>query len=432
MKKLPPALVCGLAIRIVAALGLGVARLLTSADSFPVRFFLASDGLYVAADVLALVGFLELASRTSGRVRTGLNIAAVASALGLLDTVFWLCVDYFQPHGSWIGTLGEYTWFALALMLVAGVAVAASVRSPKAAIAGILVELVCNPVPPLANRMWHGLSSYKLSISLMHGLQLAQAITVVVLVMFAADDREPARSPQAAVDGLRVIASALWLRVIAAVGVAGLTLLLMLGHAGEGALGVLKLAMISGAVINLISLAMLARGAIGVLGAAVAELPSWPIAACAAGTLWCLGVALHQLPYTYRMLYGSHESDSFGFLPDAQQYVQALALAVPLVATAAIAVIATAIAGFASRRGLEQLRAEAQGKGFGFVALMLGTVAVQQWLVPKADSLGGFAFMTLLAAGAGLAATVMMARLCTRAADSVHAEPGLPTATLRA
>jgi len=63
---------------------------------------------------------------------------------------------------------------------------------------------------------------------------------------------------------------------------------------------------------------------------------------------------------------------------------------------------------------------------------MLGTVAVQQWLVPKADSLGSFAFMTLLAAGAGLAATVMMARLCTRAADSVHAEPGLPTATLRA
>ena len=61
---------------------------------------------------------------------------------------------------------------------------------------------------------------------------------------------------------------------------------------------------------------------------------------------------------------------------------------------------------------------------------MLSSVAIQQWMLPNAKSLGSFAGMTLLAAGAGLYATILMAKLCTLAADAVDREPGLPTAKL--
>ena len=148
----------------------------------------------------------------------------------------------------------------------------------------------------------------------------------------------------------------------------------------------------------------------------------------AAGTLWCLGVGLYQLPYTYRMLYSSQYDDAF--TGNTQEILQALSLAVPLVALGAIAIIATAIAGFAARRGLDQLRAEAQGKGTAFFLLMLVSIAVQSWLLPDAGSLGSFGMFTLAAAVAALVATVQMARLCALAADSLHAEPPLPKATV--
>jgi hypothetical protein len=130
----------------------------------------------------------------------------------------------------------------------------------------------------------------------------------------------------------------------------------------------------------------------------------------------------------FRMLYGNRDSYAYG--GDTPEILQALTIAGPLVAIGAIAVIATSIGGFAARRGLDQLRAEAQGKGAAFVGLMLANVALQSWLLPKADSLGSFVGMTFASAAFALWATVQMARLCTLAADSLHAEPPLPKATL--
>jgi hypothetical protein len=128
------------------------------------------------------------------------------------------------------------------------------------------------------------------------------------------------------------------------------------------------------------------------------------------------------------MLYSSQYDDAFA--GNTQDILQALSLAVPLVALGAIAIIATAIAGFAARRGLDQLRAEAQGKGTAFVLLMLTSVGVQSWLLPDAGSVGSFGMFTLAASVAALVATVQMARLCALAADSLHAEAPLPRATV--
>ena len=169
---------------------------------------------------------------------------------------------------------------------------------------------------------------------------------------------------------------------------------------------------------------MIARGA---LGAMVAEIPAVPLVLAKAASLWCLGVTLAQLPYTYRMLYAAEE---YGYGSAARDYVQALSVIAPIVAIAAIAAVARAIAGFAARRGLEQLRFEAQSKGVGFVTLMLASIGLQQWLLPQMTSEGSLMFMMLGAAVCSLWATVLMARLCALTADSLQAEPGLPTATV--
>jgi FtsH-binding integral membrane protein len=128
------------------------------------------------------------------------------------------------------------------------------------------------------------------------------------------------------------------------------------------------------------------------------------------------------------MLYGSH--DPWGGTSFEQKVVQALTVAVALVFLGAIAIVATAISGFAARRGLDQLRAEAQGKSAAFVVLMLVALALQAWLIPTADSTSTFGVTTVAAMAALLVATAQMARLCTHTADLLHTEPPLPKATV--
>lgn len=434
MKKLPPTLLIALAIEVVWIFTFGMRALFTDPRDYSIALNLASSGMFVVIYVLGIAGFLELAGRTTGRTRIGLRVVAAGFALGLADMGFWIVFSYVQPHWSIekIGLVQQWSWFVLNLLPVLGLVIATFDRDRRAAVIGLVVLLIADPLPPLAQPMYGWLGdSWKAMIGLENGLRLVEVILMFVLARLVADG-EPVRARDIASSGLRTIASALWLRVIAAVGVSGLTLMLMLGSSGEGSMGVLKLAMLSGAVINAISVAMMVRGALAASRGGVVDLPRTPLVLAAGGALWCLGVALHQLPFTYRMLYGDHDDFSFSGSHDTQDYAQALALTMPLVATGAIAAVAAGIAGFAGRRGLEQLRDEAQGKGAGFVGLMLASIAIQAWLLPKADTRASFAMMTIGAAVLALWATVLMARLCALAADSLHAEPGLPTATLRA
>jgi hypothetical protein len=435
MRKVPPTLLVALALYAACLFVHALVEIL-GAPEHSISFHLASEGLFLAAHVLGTAGFLELAGRTRGRTAAGLRIAAVGFLVALAIVVFWYLVNFFQPQ--WSRTLevaSTWSWFALILLQVLGVAIATVDRHPRAAVIGLVVMLITDPLPPIAKMMygWIG-DSWKAVTVLENGLRLVVVIVLFVLVRLVADG-EPARAPNAASTGLRTIASALWLRVIAAVGVAGLTLLAMPTSPGEGAVGILKLATLSSAVINAISVALMARGALAASRAGNADLPRTPYVLAAGGAVWCAGVGVYQLPYVYRMLYGAHNNGYFlGMFntadPTTTGYATALALLVSLVATGAMGVIATGISAFAGRRGLEGLRTEAVNKGIGFVALSLTSIAAQQWLLPRANTLGMAAFTTIAAAGCALAGTVMMARLCTFAADSLTDEPGLPMAKI--
>lgn len=424
-RNLPPVLLAMFAIEILGLVGFLTYDLSHSPADSSVRISLAESGLTFTTHVLGLVGFLELSRRATGRLSLGFKIAALGLALGLADQIWWHIFQFVMPHWSFetITTLQGWTYFTVKLVPLLGVTIAATVSDRRAALAGVVALLVSDPVPWLARHTYGWmLTSWRGQYVL---LETLHAIGLVALFAISTRLATPgiAAPASAGTYGLRTIASGLWLRVIAACTVTGLTLLLVLGKTDAGAVGVLKLAMISSAIASVISLAMIARGA---SGAMVADMPATPLVIAAAASLWCLGVALAQLPFMYRMLYG-HD---YGYGSGAYDYVATDSLATGFIVLAAIGAVARAITGFATRRGIEQLRFEAQTKGVWAVVLMFASLGLQQWLLPDASSVGALTLMMLGAAVCSLWGTVLMARLCALAADSLQAEPGLPTATL--
>jgi hypothetical protein len=230
----------------------------------------------------------------------------------------------------------------------------------------------------------------------------------------------------AASAGFRLAARALWLRVIAAVCVVLLTLMLVAGG-GRSGVELFRFAMMSQGIVTIAALTMFGVGALRVAGSSVAGLSATTLVIGGGASLWAAGVSVAQLPYLYKMLYKTEETY---MRSGSMEWAQALATAMPIVVIVGVALLATALSGLAARRGNEDLRTSAQGNGVGFVALMLVAVAIQTWMVPKAESASSFAMLALMAAAAGLWATVLMAKLLARGADVVEEEPGLPLASI--
>ncbi len=431
VRTLPAALTLAFAIWFVM-MGVRVVYLLTVKEPWgAIRFNLISEGTGVAAEVLALLGAFELARRLTGRAALGIKLAGIgiacAFAINVLVGATNLVEDVWKH--AWLFKAFDYALFAAWLLVPVGLALAHWDKRRDFAGAVILVSLLTWPPPLLAEAMYGWLPEGKTGWAitmLLRGVRFA-----VLLAAFAALARGAASTDHAlAARGLRTAAKALWLRVVAAVGVVVLTLFVIGGRGSQGSLDVLKLAMVTGAIINIIALAQFGFGAARAARGAIADLGRWPLVVGGGAALWATGVALGQLPWLYKMLYKG--GAGFGGR-DAQEYAQALSIAMPLVVTVGVGVIAVAIIGFAARRGNEPLREQAVAKGVGFVAMTLVSIAIQAWMIPKAmkaASLGSFMVLSILAAAAALAGTVMMAKLLGHAAHALEAEPGLPTASV--
>src|SRR5262249_38234938 len=137
----------------------------------------------------------------------------------------------------------------------------------------------------------------------------------------------------------------------------------------------IKVVTLGGLAINMISFAMVGAGALGVARSAVDGISQYAVIACGAASLWCAAVMLDQVPKYYQVLYGDH--GSFG----GAEEIQALSVTMPLVATLAGAVFATAIAMYARTRGHQDLATRASGTGVGYLLLMLASVGIQSQLL---------------------------------------------------
>ncbi|HEY5924878.1 MAG TPA: hypothetical protein VIV11_24525 [Kofleriaceae bacterium] len=430
VRTLPPALVIAFAVWFVMTVVRLIFLLSAKEPWAAVRFNLVSEGTGFATEALAVAGAYELLRRVSGLEALGVRLALVGLIGALSVNVTWGFVQFMEKawEHEWIYQSYNYAYFGVWLLVPIGIATALWREKRELGIFIVLVMLLTWPPPFLATHMYSWLPSGKSGFVIETSLRALRY--VMLFAGFAMIARGAAISDQVrAAAGLRTAAKALWLRIIAAVGLVLFTLLLIGSKAGQGAVSTFKLVTLAAFIINIIALVQFGLGALRSARGNVADLGRWPFVIGGGASLWGAGVMLGQLPWLYKMLY---KSDSGMFSrSETTDWAQALSLAMPLVITAGVAAIAVAISGFAARRAREDLRASAQAKGAGYVALSLVALAIMQWMIPEAmkgASMGTYAMLSLLAAGASLVAIVMMARLLNEAAAALESEPGLPPA----
>lgn len=427
-RGLPPALTLAFAIWIAMTFVRLVFVLTVKEPWAAIRFSLISEGTSFAAEVLAMIGSFELARRLTGPAALGSKVAGWGFAgVIVFDVGYGLFNLMERPweHAT-LMKVSDYGFFGFWLVALVGLAIAHWRDRRVLAILVVAVSLLTWPPPFIAKEMYSWLPGGKAGYVIEIALRLVRMLFMVAAFTLLAKGSVAAADRVAAASGLRTASRSQWLRLVAALAVPLLTLMVIAGR-GKGGIEMLKLATITAHVVNIVALTQFAIGALRTARASVTELGRWTFALGSVATLWASGVMLGQLSWIYKMLY---KNDSLYGRSDMAEYAQALSIALPITVTAGMAIVAVAISGFAARSGNDELRGHAQAKGAGFVTLTLVALAITGWMVPKAQSLSALAMLMLLAAGAGLVAIVMIARLLNLAAEALEKEPSLPTASV--
>ncbi len=440
MRRLPTAFLLAIIFQALTT-GLRFALLLNSKASLMASgsWSLFAQGMGFATLALLAAGSFDLARTTTGQRSQAARIAGIVFAVGLGLTVVGVIVDFVQiqrvSDSSTSKLLYDIEAYAWSIVMIGGIAALITAAdgwrksAPFAAVAVVAVVIARGP-PFLNGPLYEALQSAlgRTGASMVFSLCWLVTLGCIVLLLTLAHDRaEPAEDLGEGERGLRRAARALWLRVIAAAVFAAMSMMAIAAGRG-GALTMLQFALVAGPVINAFALGSFGFGAFTTARSGVRDFSSVTLYLAGALSLWAAGAMMVQLPWLYELVFKSGE----GYGGDhGRDLLGTFALVIPLVASAGVVVLSTAIAGFARKRNLEDLRAQVVSRTFAFVGLILLSLLVQQYGLPKAKSQGSFLGMTLLAAGAGLYAIAMVAKLCALAADALRREPGLPTATLR-
>lgn len=427
MKRLGPMFVVAIAMH-VAGVIVWLATTFATMD-YPgesiQRWWLTMHGCHVASNALFAAGLFELARRRSGAVRTGMWIAATlaVASMGLGEIMRWMSALKHDDSMLTISKIWSYVAPLMSIALAGSLALAMS-RKRALAIAGVALAVVSRPLPVVDKVVFKPLAAGVVGHQRVMAVLSLVYIAGIALLLFAACDGERPADGRLAMRGLGRVGSALLLRVFASlIGSGLLILLLMGGSGGEGSLEVLRVAMMAAAVVNVVAQVVMTIGMLEAGAAGYRELSPWALAIAAACAAWVTGVLLDQLGGLYDMLYGhGHVSHA------DRDLAMPLSTTIPLLVTASVGIVAGTIGAYAGRRGLEELRNHASGKGVGFVVLMLASLGITSWIVPEARSVGGLAIMLVCALIAAISAHLMGARLCALAARSIDAQPELPSA----
>ena len=410
-RAVPPALYAWFAVELVYTV---LTAVVFHAEWFGLRVMLVWSGIAMASAVLAMFGAFELASRSTGTARTGLQVAAWSSfATLVLGVIFELYFELVPHVPQWLVDVDMYVWFALDLVIAIGWTLAA-LRHRAIAAAAITVAVLCGLPSHVYDAVLpgNGFGWLRIVFSALHLLALG------ALVVTAARGKaivDPARGAR----GLRIVAGSMTLRVLTAVlGALALGFAAMSTGAGGG--DALKLGLVGAAAIGVIAQAVLACGLLDAARAAVPELGRWPLVAAAAASAWTAGVGLRQLTALYVALYRVDPGD-------AVETAQALPVAIALVTCIALIALVIALGAFARRRSDADLSVEVFGRGAPSIVLWLASLGVTTWAIPTATSARRI-LLVGLAAIAMLAATLLLASLCRRVADVVRGSTTLPGA----
>ena len=403
---------------------------MTFEHGFSPRLNLTGEGISFAGSVLVLLGTMELANRPSALPRSLMQLAVAGAALPLTVDIVTGFVNFTKSpwDHKWVYYLYEYSsitgWVLLAVALT--LALPAAKRALGFAVIG--VTLITFLPYPLHDKVFGALHlDGKLGFTVEMLLRAVRVTLLALLFIRVAEGTTTTAHPAGAAEGFRLAAKGLWIRVIAACVVVMFTLLVIAGKSrGDSTMSVFKLLMMGQAIVAVIALVMTGLGALRAARSGVPELEPLTLTLGGTGSLWAAGVSLAQLPTIYKAFYGAGEYGR----GDLREMAEVLSLALPVIVIVGVGLLATALSGFAARRNNEELRTDAQGKGVGYVVLMLVAIAIQTWMLPKSRSVGNFAMLSLLGAAASLWGTIMMAKLLGRGADSLEMEPGLPMASV--
>jgi hypothetical protein len=424
--RLPAALILGLALELLSTL-LYVVIVVAKRDPFGTRFQLTNEGIGIASDALMMSGAFVLARTLTGPAASGARLVAGLLAARLAIVVAWAAMDcyLFTGHEASIPesiyTVMQWVHAGIAIGIVLGWILAAggfAMRAPLA-IPALLLAAVAHAPRMLAEPLTDLFGKSAIVFPLIH---VALAGLVIALAITATRDARAVAAPEAAAAGLRAASSALWLRVIAAISIVGLSLLLV-GGGGSHGQGLLKVVLLVGQLVNVSALAWFGFGALKIAGSEAPDLPRYQFAIGGALSLWSASVMLVQTPWLCEMLFGR---GSFG-----AESARMLEIATPLVAAAGVLFVVIGISGAASRRGLSEVSERAGSRGAAFVALTLANILLQTLVLPAVSTMPGFVLATLAIAVAGFVAIVQIAKLCSSAADQLDLEPGLPRAIVR-
>ncbi len=432
-RTLPPAMILGLVMPIAYAIvripmwpSLGDGRMEDFSTKIA-RVVLIGEGVGFLTQIAVIVGLLELSRRSVGRSRLGFQVALAGAALAFsVDNLALLNQFTASPWShQWVYKAYSYAAIASWFVFAVGLFLALPEKYRVLGVVGLVVTALTWLPPPAHDAVFGWMKLGEKSAQYFESAMRTLRYGMFLALAIAAAHGETTTDTYAASSGFRLASRALWLRVIAAVAVVMLTLM-MIGSRGDGGVEMFKFFMLAQGVLSFIALTMFGVGALRVARSAISGMSSWTLGVGGGASLWAAGVSLAQIPYLYKMLYkSSGDSWSRG---ESMAWAQALSTALPIVVVVGVALLATAISGYAARRADEDLRTSAQANGIGFVALMLVAIAVQTWMLPKSRSIGNFAMLSLMAAAAGLWATVLMAKLLTRASVTVESEPAMPTA----
>jgi hypothetical protein len=431
-RRVPPALLLGFAIQVV----FGIARVVhfTNVEAFRDEGWNVYENAFsLAAAGLVASGLWELARRLPRTAAIGARIAAIAVLVELSWAVGWLVIGFYggSNESQLVRVLVPIVnWLPGVTLVATAVGIGIATRRLAWIIALPVAVALVFPVPALdeAITRWLEIRSATTGALLRLGPYpvFALACLVACFVASAAADAPTRERGDVAFERA---AKALWLRVSAALGLAGLMLFVIVAEAEAGeAVWLLRVVVVLAPAIDAFALILFARA---LLGLSRANVSRWFVLPAAGAALWAAAVLVVRAFATASMLYGArvhHYGDANE--PDLSE---ALPVLLPLVAGAAILLVLVAITQLMRERGREELRENATVRTGVFVVLSLGALYIahhEAEALSHGASKARVVFGLAGAAFASIYALVIAAKLCRQAATVVADDTALPGAKL--
>lgn len=429
LRKVPPTIYLALGIRLVGGLVFALAYA-TASGSIGERleaierwraFEMGCEG---AATLLLALGLIDLGRRQLEGAR-GLTI--VAAILGTAGMAWWgypLILQILDPHTAagyeavhtWMGRLVGVVLLTSAVLIT--IAADAWRRVLVAAIGLIFLQATAGWVPWIGELITAKLGHDYL-VYLLYGLaRTAAAATALLFIAGALAARGPelGPDPRAAVSGLQVARTGLWIRLV----MAALAALAALATLGGRSPVTLRTVFVFAPALAVATALVFAIGIARAAAARLDGLPRWLLAVGVALVLWWTTIQLGQVIDGLAAL---RRDDDAGLAKTLGMF----AIAGPVAANVGFALIGSGLVMWIRTRGDAAAIRAAERAAIGFVVLTAAGLGAQSFAT-HAHSFDGVVMMLVLGAAAMIAGLAALAGLLGRAAASLDAGPQLPTA----